>query len=196
MKNLGGKRILFLGSSVTYGSASGGVSFVDFLKEEHGCEVVKEAVSGTTLVDNGPDSYVARMKTMPADVRADLFVCQLSTNDARLNLPLGAFDGREDTSTIAGAMEHIIRYARETWRCPVAFYTNPKYESANYESMIALLNECAGKYGVHIIDLWNDPAVNNLSGEYMADPVHPTYLGYKERWTPVFARRIGEILEA
>ena len=35
---LAGKRIIFLGSSVTYGSASGGVTFADFLAQRHGCE--------------------------------------------------------------------------------------------------------------------------------------------------------------
>ena len=45
------KRIVVLGSSVTYGEASGGVSFADMLCEKYGYEIVKEAVSGTTLVD-------------------------------------------------------------------------------------------------------------------------------------------------
>ena len=41
-------RIIFLGSSVTYGSASGGVSFADMICEKNGYDLVKEAVSGTT----------------------------------------------------------------------------------------------------------------------------------------------------
>lgn len=75
------KSIIFLGSSVTYGAASGGISFADILCEKNGYGMVKEAVSGTTLTDDGPDSYVSRMKTINAG-SADLFVCQLSTNDA------------------------------------------------------------------------------------------------------------------
>ena len=46
------KRIIFLGSSVTFGSASGGVSFADIICEKNGYEMIKEAVSGTTLVDS------------------------------------------------------------------------------------------------------------------------------------------------
>lgn len=79
-KILAGK-IIFLGSSVTYGAASQGVSFVDFLTSHDQCVVYKEAVSGTTLVDDGPDSYISRMKKLQVS-KADLFVCQLSTNDA------------------------------------------------------------------------------------------------------------------
>ena len=59
---LQGKHIVFLGSSVTYGSASGGVSFADFIAARNGCTVTKEAVSGTTLVDNGPASFMSLMK--------------------------------------------------------------------------------------------------------------------------------------
>ena len=86
---LRGKNVIFLGSSVTYGAASCGVSFVEDLCARHGCTMVKEAVSGTTLVDLGSSSYISRMKTIDASVHADLFVCQLSTNDATKNLPLG-----------------------------------------------------------------------------------------------------------
>ncbi len=45
------KKIIFLGSSVTYGSAAGGVSFPDPICKKNGYEMIKEAVSGTTLVD-------------------------------------------------------------------------------------------------------------------------------------------------
>ena len=38
------------------------VSFADYISYRNGCEYVKEAVSGTTLVDNGKTSYIQRMK--------------------------------------------------------------------------------------------------------------------------------------
>ena len=50
---LTGKNIFFLGSSVTYGACSMHESFVDFLAKRDGINALKEAVSGTTLVDNG-----------------------------------------------------------------------------------------------------------------------------------------------
>ena len=45
------KRILFLGSSVTYGSGAGGNSFADIIGERYGAISIKTAVSGTTLAD-------------------------------------------------------------------------------------------------------------------------------------------------
>ena len=89
------KRIVFLGSSVTYGEASGGVSFADMLCEKYGYEMVKEAVSGTTLVDEGADSYVSRLKNITVN-DADLFICQLSTNDATGRKPLGEIADSRD----------------------------------------------------------------------------------------------------
>ncbi len=107
---LTGKRIVCLGSSVTYGALAMGVSFADYLGIRDGCEIVKEAVSGTTLVDNGPDSYISRMKRMSVEGPIDLFLCQLSTNDASQAKPLGTVtDSRDiaafDTGTVAGAIE-------------------------------------------------------------------------------------------
>ena len=43
--------ILFLGSSVTYGTASGGYSFADCISKKNGAYMYKEAVGGTTLTD-------------------------------------------------------------------------------------------------------------------------------------------------
>lgn len=50
---LQGKTIIFLGSSITYGEAADGRSFVDIMEEKDGINAIKEAVSGTTLADTG-----------------------------------------------------------------------------------------------------------------------------------------------
>ena len=196
---LNGKHIVFLGSSVTYGAASNGVSFVDFLAEKMGCRVTKEAVSGTALVDDAPDSYICRMKKLNPEMKVDLFVCQLSTNDATQMKELGeacrTYDMDDfDTLTVAGAIEYIIAYARKTWKCPVAFYTSPRYDSARYAAMVGLLQTIRRKWDIVLIDLWNDSVFNDITAgqrrRYMADPIHPTREGYLEWWTPYFKRVI------
>lgn len=201
-KILAGKEIIFLGSSVTYGAASQGVSFVDFLASQDQCIVCKEAVSGTTLVDDGPDSYISRMKNLRVP-EADLFVCQLSTNDATQKKPLGAIAPTMDptdfnTHTITGAIEYVIAYARKTWNCPVAFYTNPPYEDDNYRRMVERLAQIAEKWGIGVIDLWNNKDFNHISEEqhnlYMDDPIHPTRTGYLEWWLPEFEKRLEQLI--
>lgn len=189
-----GKRIIFLGSSVTYGEAADGYSFVDYLEEKDGIKAVKEAVSGTTLTDNGGDSYVQRMKNnIDKDMEADAFVCQLSTNDATQRMPLGEIaDTKElddfDTGTVTGAIEYIIGYASETWDCPVIFYTNSKFGHKGYEEMIDVMTDIRKKWNIGFIDMYNDTEFNDISDEqkkeYMADYIHPTRQGYIQWWAP------------
>ena len=199
---LEGKKLIFLGSSVTYGHASNGVSFVEDIAARNGCTARKEAVSGTTLVDDREDSYIARMKQID-DPTADLFVCQLSTNDASKGKALGTvsvgFEEKDfDTSTVAGAIEYIIAYARKKWNCHVAFYTNPKFDSEAYAVMVSLLYAIQKKWKIAIIDMWSDGNFNNITAEqrarYMADPVHPTRSGYLEWFTPYFENSLSQII--
>ncbi|MBE6755452.1 MAG: hypothetical protein E7555_03205 [Ruminococcaceae bacterium] len=131
------------------------MSFADFLEKSDGIHAVKEAVSGTTLVDEKSNSYVSRLKTIDTDIKADAFVCQLSTNDATKEKPLGKVSDRFDinsfdTQTVAGAIEYIIAYAQDTWNCPVIFYTQAKYDSEYYGEMVKLLLEIQKKWDIHI----------------------------------------------
>nr|MBQ6242238.1 SGNH/GDSL hydrolase family protein [Lachnospiraceae bacterium] len=188
---LAGKHLIFLGSSVTRGACALRNSFADYIAVRNRCTVTKEAVSGTTLADDGPDSYISRLKRLE-DPRADLFICQLSTNDVLQRKPPGAVaDGFEedgfDTKTVAGAIEYIIAYARRTWHCPVVFYTCPR-AADGYAAMVALLHRIAEKWDIPVIDMWSDPAFRSLPAEYpnlyMADDVHPTRAGHLRLLTP------------
>lgn len=198
-----GKTVLFLGSSVTYGSASGGVSFADYIGKRDGCTVIKSAVSGTTLVESGINSYVSRLKKLGAE-KVDLFVCQLSTNDASQKKELGKIIESKnlndfDTKTIAGAIEYIICYSKEKWNCPVIFYTNPHYDSDLYGEMVGILKEAEAKWGISVIDMWNDArlnaALNKNTALYMADKIHPTKAGYLEIWTPFMEKTVFGVMK-
>lgn len=201
---INGKTIIFLGSSVTAGYGSLGASFADFLEKADGITAIKEAVSGTTLVDVKKSSYVSRMKTIDKDINADAFVCQLSTNDATKEMPLGKMSESFkiidfDTQTVAGAIEYIIAYAKETWNCPIIFYTQAKYDSEHYEKMVELLLDIQKKWDITVIDLWNNEEINSITDVqrkiYLVDHIHPTRAGYKEWWLPEFQKCLYEILK-
>lgn len=200
---LNGKNIIFLGSSVTYGAAAEGQSFVELFETLDGVHAVKEAKSGTTLADrtswlaliafgNG-ESYVTRLKKLSPSEPVDCVVCQLSTNDASLKVPLGEIsDSKElssfDAKTVTGAMEYIIRYSQDTWNCPVVFYTGSYYDSPEYAAMVTRLKALQEKWDIDVIDLYTDSAFNQVSFEqydfWMFDPIHPTKAGYIEWWMP------------
>lgn len=193
------KKVFFLGSSVTYGSAADGFSFADFLQKKHGIIMQKEAVPGTTLADNDDTSYIARLKNADVQQTPDIFVCQLSTNDVRRTDVMGEISSSYrmedfDTKTIAGAIEYIVVYAKEKFDCPVIFYTNPVYDCEKYSQMVSLLLGISEKYGFSVIDLWNNKEINDISEKerklYMADKIHPTLAGYGKWWLPEFEKAL------
>lgn len=195
---LKGCRILYLGSSVTRGFASDGVSFADFIAQRCGTEYVKEAVDGTTLV-SGEGSYVQRLMQVDRKEKFDLLVCQLSTNDVSKNKPLGTPSPADcpNTDTICGAIRFIIDYARRFFNCRVVFYTNPYYKNEKYAQAVSALHIIAEMYEIDVIDLYNDREFNSISeaqrGLYMADEIHPTAEGYLEWWTPKFEQGLAKV---
>ncbi len=201
---LSGKKIIFLGSSVTDGMQSRGISFVDYIGKRDNIDFIKEAVSGTTLADVKDNSYVSRMKTIDTTYDADMFVVQLSTNDATQGIPLGEISDSKDidsfdTTTITGSIEYIIAYAELTWNVPVVFYTGTYYDDTAYAEMVTRLHEIAAKWDIGVIDMYNDQELNDITDEerelYMNDgTVHPTKAGYLEWWTPVIEQGLIEYM--
>lgn len=191
----------FLGSSVTYGHANNGSSFVNEIQNLLQCVCVKEAVSGTTLANNGSNSYVARMlSNWDKNAKVDTLIVQLSTNDVSQNIARGTISDTKnpediDNTTTLGAIEYIIAYAKKTWNCEVVFYTNPKYNNAQYKSLVEDLYQIQKKWGIGIVDFYNykdmDPLSDETLASYMADAIHPNAMGY--RWMgEVFAEYLSK----
>lgn len=203
---LAGLDIIWLGSSVTYGAQAGGhYSMVDAIQDNHpGTVCEKYAISATTLVNEKEDSYVSRMKLISKDETPDLFVVQLSTNDATTGKPMGEVTDSTDPAdfddtTIAGAIETIISYVQETFGCPVVFYTGTYAEKENYEEMVDLLLQIQEKWGIGVVDMFHNEEMTAVYGtdlynEYMHDEVHPFRKGYVEWWTPVIEEYLTEYL--
>lgn len=195
-----GKKILFLGSSVTFGFGALGESFVDFLWKKDGVEAIKDAENGTTLVDQDVsypgDSYVARFNEELKEDAPQMLVLQLSTNDTkRGSKKLGEISQNSDfdTQTITGALEYIISTAQKEWHCPILLYTNPYFANNLYEQMVRRSHELVQKYNIEILDLYNDPEFKNQDSLYMADEIHPTRAGYEIKWLPKFEEKLTKI---
>ncbi len=201
---LSGKTICWLGSSVTYGAKAEGYSMADAIAENHkNTTCLKYTISGTTLANSDASSYVARMKSdIDTELDMDVMIVQLSTNDAKQGKEMGIMsDSRRmedfDDATIIGAMEAIIAYTQETWGCPVIFYTGTRYESEEYAAMVEALHRLQDKWGIGVIDLWENEEMTAIIGteaydSYMADDTHPNEKGYKEWWAPEFESYLTE----
>ena len=59
------------------GYASFDKSFADYIDKISSSDFVKEAVSGTTLVNQGEDSYIEKLENIDNELNFDIFVCQL-----------------------------------------------------------------------------------------------------------------------
>lgn len=141
------KTFYWLGSSVTLGMESGEEAVADYIAAGNGAVCKKEAVSGTTLIDEpykkffkSYDSYVTRLKTtteFDKNAKVDAFFCQISTNDAKSKYAekrgkVTAADVVDkdafDVKTSVGALEYIVAYAAETWNCPIYLFSNARFD--------------------------------------------------------------------
>ena len=186
------KKILFLGSSVTRGRCSLGISFADILCRKWNFFMVKDAVDGTLLVKKGENSYISRLEKYTKDSNVDLLVVQLSTNDSLTNDPIEG----ERADTIGKAILFIVEYARNTLCCPVVFFTCPYFENEKYKKMCDYLRSIADNKGIRVVDIFRDGGFQSLSPfEFqlcMFDSVHPTLVGYI-RWLPLFEEQFFRI---
>ena len=195
------KKILFLGSSVTKGMMSLGVSFADMLRRKYDFLMIKDAVNGTLLVEKGRDSYISRLKKYTRDSKIDLLVVQLSTNDSHTNDSIQTKQ-RWDTQSIGGAIIYISEYARNVLGCPVLFFTCPYFEKEKYRKMCDFLHKLEEESRVsphaqfYVVDIFRDGGVQSLSPfEFqlcMFDSIHPTQAGYF-RWLPLFEEKLLRI---
>ncbi len=223
---LQGKTFFWLGSSITFGLTAHGEATADMLAKHNGATCYKEAASGTTIANIpateemaailtqiiGADpskedlSFTARIHDLPLDVKPDLFVLQLSTNDSRLPAEsIGSISESTDIAdfdlaTTLGGMEYIMAYVRDNWHCPVLIYTSPFLNDDQYMAMLDNAYKVADKWNGFILDLTTDSVFNAVGHEnfdlYMApDGIHPTRAGYQLWWLPRFEERIAEILQ-
>lgn len=230
--SLKGKTIGYLGSSITVGFRSENVAFPDYIGKITGSTTVKQAITGGPLAKKegvrDEVSYITQMEdNLTKNENLDALVVQLSTNDTTLGIEMGEVSSSQnkddyDYSTVIGAMEYIIAYAKEKWNCPVIFYINPylsdeviekfaKENNANideikeayqntYEKMIDALYKVQNKWNIGVIDMWNNDAFKNIdidlrSNYYMADIIHPTKAGYLFWYTPYIQAQLEKELE-
>lgn len=186
-------KVFFLGSSITYGYAAGGYSFVDYVNEHSDYEVVKEAVSGTTLATCFPGSYFERLMERGAE-GADVLLVQLSTNDASKGVALGGVDSI-DPKTSCGAINRIIDFGIDNG-CRVGFYATPVLgDDSFFASIEGAMEMISAQRGVPFLDLNKDKKLKNLCSMpgYYADNIHPSAKGHAGLFGPVFLSFIKDL---
>ncbi len=62
-----------------------------------------------------------------------------------------------------------------------------------YDRLVNQINKLAPKLGITVLDLYHNPEFKNQDSLYMIDEINPTRAGYRDKWLPVFERKLTEI---
>ena len=200
---LNGKKIIFLGDSITEGVGAGKDGRYPTLIERD-CNAVcyNHGISGTRIArqqkpshDPREDQYF-RSRVESMDDSADVVVVFGGTNDyGHGDAALGCFDDRTD-DTFYGALHNLYLDLLDKYPGAQLVVMTPLHrleENKAYndfgvrcvgclEDYVEIIREVAGYYGIPVLDLHRvsglQPKVPALQEAYMPDGLHPNDAGH------------------
>lgn len=204
---LNGKKIVFLGDSITEGCGTSGRDkcFVTLVGERGGFRESKNyGIGGTRIARqstasadrNWDNDFCARVDELDAD--ADIVGVFGGTNDfGHGDAPLGDFDDRT-VYTFTGACHHLMRRLLERFPGKAVFIItplhrcnedNPKgdgnksYNVGILEDYVDIIKEVARYYSVPVLDLYAEsgiqPKVDVIKERFCPDGLHPNDAGHE-----------------
>lgn len=203
--DLRGKKIVFLGDSITQGAGATKKEnvYLEVCAKKLGAKAVNFGVGGTRIAPQITPSaeafcdeyFLLRAKKMDKD--ADLVVVFGGTNDfGHGDAPFGRI-GDKDPATFCGAYDALIEYLMATYgkekliivyplRRRNETATNGDGSKAEGSKPLAEYHDAekvvAEKCGLKSVDFWNDGDLNpNTPGgnENFADGLHPNDIGHR-----------------
>lgn len=203
--DLRGKKILFLGDSITQGAGATKKEnvYLEVCAKKLGAKAVNFGVGGTRIAPQITPSaeafcdeyFLLRAKKMDKD--ADLVVVFGGTNDfGHGDAPFGRI-GDKDPATFCGAYDALIEYLMATYgkekliivyplRRRNETATNGDGSKAEGSKPLAEYHDAekvvAEKCGLKSVDFWNDGDLNPNTpdgNENFADGLHPNDIGHR-----------------
>ncbi|MDY3303612.1 MAG: SGNH/GDSL hydrolase family protein [Clostridia bacterium] len=197
---LKGKKVFFLGDSITYGLGASdyGKSLVPSFAKISGAEVKNYSVCGTRIarqtVKFGCDSwnmdFLERAEGMESD--ADIVIVFGSTNDfGHGDAKIGDFDSKSEY-TFYGAMRCLCEKLLNKYPNSEIIFITPLHRlgedtpvkenglpnEISLSGYVSIIKEIAGYYGLPVLDLFNisgiQPNVEIIKKLYMPDGLHPS----------------------
>ena len=199
------------GDSVVYGDDNGGVSFVNYIAQNHNMTLTKKAVNGTTIAKrNGQSNSILERVEATANNSEyyDYIIIEGGYNDFFNSVPLGEItSGLNDTLneyTFAGALEKICKLL-------VTKFSGSKFMFVLAHKKVNMYYEIQKTYwdlAEQILTKWSVPYINlsNVSGLvpitedllalYFNDNgsgTHPNELGFKTFYVPKVTSKMLEL---
>lgn len=191
--NLKGKKVNFLGDSITegYGPDVPENSYVNIFARKTGATVRNYGIGGTRMATPRTkygSSFCERIDIMDPD--ADIVVVFGGTNDAFFaEHPLGDKEST-DTDTFFGALNYIFPALHKKYPTSLIICMTPIHRCGeqNANDMGFYLRDCVSaikticeKYSVPLLDLWSlsgiQPNIPENRTAYTKDGTHPNDLG-------------------
>lgn len=216
---LKGKKIAFLGDSITEGCGTSDIKKVywNVIGELTGATVVGNGIGGTRIARNlakcefedyDEHYFGSRVDELPAD--ADMVVIFGGTNDyGHGDAPLGDINSTDDY-TFYGALNNLYtRIIRRFPRSKVVVLT-PTHRGGenmlinergvrnqtNLAGYVKIIREVAEKYGLPVIDFYAksgiSPEIPEQFDYYMPDGLHPSDAGNR-RLAEFFVNAVKEL---
>lgn len=203
--NLKGKKVLFLGDSITegVGASEYAKSYVPIFAELSGADVKNYGIGGTRIAKQLHQSenprwdqdFISRVDMMESD--ANIVVVFGGTNDfGHGDAKIGDFNSRSEY-TFYGAM-HILceKLINKYPNADIIFVTPLHRETEDIKikengmpseiplaGYVSIIKEIAGYYGLPVMDLFHtsgmQPKVGVVKKEFMPDGLHPSDKGAK-----------------
>jgi len=202
---LKGKKIVFLGDSITEGHGTTGVDkhFVTLIGQWAECEVKNYGIGGTRLAKQSKPSanprwdldFCSRVEEL--DGEADIAVLFGGTNDfGHGDAPLGDMSSR-DQYTFYGACHHIMTRLHERFPGKPILILTPLHrcnednvrgdgwkaeEAADLKTYVNIIREVAEYYSLPVLDLFAEsgiqPKVDIIREKFCPDGLHPNDAGH------------------
>lgn len=196
---LKGKKINFLGDSITEGHGTSGEEkiYLNLLKErEDLLEARNYGIGGTRIAnqmgeDNFAPSFCVRYEDMADD--ADIIVVFGGTNDyGHGNAPVGTFEAR-NPDTFYGACHYLMRGLLEKYPEALIVFMTPLHRCDDFvpnksngktlSQYADIIKEVAKYYSLPVLDLYTmggiQPDVPVMKEKYCPDGLHPNDAGHE-----------------
>ena len=217
---LNGKKILFLGDSITEGHGSSDKSkcYVSLIGEREGAECVNYGIGGTRITpqidpsakpERDKNNFINRVDTM--DDNADIVVVFGGTNDfGHGDVPLGTMCDRRPITFYGGLHTLCVKLINKYPSSQIVFITplhrfnedspygdgpHAKPATAPLYDYVNAVRKVTEYYSLPLIDLYAtsgiQPAIPKMKEMYMPDGLHPNDAGYD-----ILAKKITTFLKS
>lgn len=200
---LNGKKMLFMGDSISYGSGDAaspfrtGRAWAGRIADRTGAITTNASVSGAKVsFQRGDDNWVYSQYEPHANTKFDVIVMHGGVNDARHERPVGTLSEGTDEATLkknqssyAGGLEWIFYNVSKTnTDAKLFFIANHRLDghstgkAKDMSEYFNIAKAACEKWGIIFIDLYNNKELNDkletTTTKYLPDTLHLNAAGY------------------